>query len=87
MPSVSPHGPGAEGAPRGRAWWHAVAEGALEKRGIHPPDDLRPLALGVPHPWLLTSARYFQTLGFYTEYLDLSDAALPGAEREAVRWR
>jgi hypothetical protein len=31
---------------------------------------LRQLALGDPRLWLVVSARYFQTLGFYTELLD-----------------
>jgi hypothetical protein len=35
-----------------------------------PLDDLRRLALREPHAWLLVSARYFQTLDFYAEYLD-----------------
>ena len=47
---------------------------------------MRRLALGDPQAWLITSARYYQTLGFYTEYLDLPDEELPEAIREAVRW-
>ncbi len=47
---------------------------------------MRQLALHDPHAWLLTSVRYFQTLGFYVEYLDVPDDALPDAVREAVRW-
>ena len=47
---------------------------------------MRRLALGDPHAWLITSARYYQTLDFYTEYLDLPDEELPDAIREAVRW-
>ena len=47
---------------------------------------MRRLALGDPHAWLITSARYYQTLDFYTEYLDLPDEELPEAVREAVRW-
>jgi hypothetical protein len=58
-----------------------------ERREIYPLDDLRQLALGDPHAWLINSARYFQTLGFYTEYLDLPDDALPDEIREAIRWR
>ena len=44
------------------------------------------MALGDPQAWLITSARYFQTLDFYTEYLDLPNEELPDAIREAVRW-
>lgn len=47
---------------------------------------MRQLALDDPRTWLITSARYFQGLGFYTEYLDLSDDALLYAVRQAVRW-
>ncbi len=36
--------------------------------------------------WLVVSARYFQTLGFYTEHLDLPNDPLLDAIREAVRW-
>jgi len=51
---------------------------------MHSRDDLRELALRDPGAWLVTSARYFQALGFYTEHLDLPDDALTGAIREAV---
>ncbi len=47
---------------------------------------MRQLALDDPHAWLLTSIRYFQTLAFYKEYLDVPDDALPDAVTEAVRW-
>jgi hypothetical protein len=50
------------------------------------PEDLRQLALDDPRRWLLASARYFQGLGFYVEYLELPDDALLHAIREAVRW-
>ena len=36
--------------------------------------------------WLVVSARYFQTLGFYTKLLDLPNDPLLDAIREAVRW-
>jgi hypothetical protein len=48
---------------------------------------LRQLALDDPRSWLIASARYFQGLGFYMEYLDLPDDALLYAIREAVRWQ
>jgi hypothetical protein len=64
----------------------AVAESAPERREIYPLDDLRQLALDDPYAWLITSIRYFQTLGFYTEYLDLADDGLPDAIGEAVLW-
>jgi hypothetical protein len=47
---------------------------------------LRQLALDDPRSWLIASARYFQGLGFYMEYLDLPDDALLEAIRQAVRW-
>jgi hypothetical protein len=47
---------------------------------------LRQLALGDQRMWLVVSARYFQTLGFYTELIDLPNDALLDAIREAVRW-
>ena len=36
--------------------------------------------------WLVVSARYFQTLGFYTEHLDLPNDLLLDTIKEAVRW-
>ena len=60
--------------------------GAPERREIYSLDDLRQLALGDPHAWLIASARYFQTLSFYVEYLDLPDDAVLDEIREAVRW-
>jgi hypothetical protein len=56
------------------------------RREIHSPDDLRQLALDDPRTWLIASARYFQGLGFYMQYLDLPDDALLYAIRQAVRW-
>jgi hypothetical protein len=48
---------------------------------------LRQLALDDPRTWLIASARYFQGLSFYMQYLDLPDDALLKAIREAVRWQ
>ena len=53
---------------------------------VHSPEDLRQLALGDQRMWLVVSARYFQTLGFYTELIDLPNDALLDAIGEAVRW-
>lgn len=36
--------------------------------------------------WLVASARYFQTLGFYMDHLNLPDDALLDAIRKAVLW-
>lgn len=53
---------------------------------MYSPEDMRQLALRNPRAWLITSIRYFQTLGFYTAYLGLPDERLLDATRRAVSW-
>jgi hypothetical protein len=65
---------------------HTGRERVSKEEAVHSPEDLRKLALGDPRLWLVVSARYFQTLGFYTELLDLPNDPLLDAIREAVRW-
>jgi hypothetical protein len=66
--------------------FHLLRCSSGRDKEIHSPDDLRKLALEDPRTWLITSARYFQGLGFYMEYLHLPDDALLYAIQEAVRW-
>jgi hypothetical protein len=83
-----------QGKPSGSAvhtqWWtwsYAPVESVLVRRAaVHSPEELRQLALGDPRMWLVVSARYFQTLGFYTEHLDLPNDLLLDTIKEAVRW-
>jgi len=59
--------------------------GLWKEEAMRSPDDARQLALHDPRAWLVASVRYFQTLDFYGEHLDLRDDTLVAAITEAVR--